>query len=203
MSKRVTILFLAANPSSETRLALGREHREVEARIRGGRHRDTLRLESQWAVRPGDLQEALLVHQPHVVHFSGHGNSANELLLEDDAGHVRAVSGPALAELFRVLRDNVRVVMLNACFSLPQAQAIAAHVDFVVGMGGAISDEAAITFATAFYLGIAYGRSVRTAFDLGISSLMVHGIPEDQTPRLLVREGADAGAILTAPRGQG
>lgn len=201
MSKPITILFLAANPSTETRLALGREHREVEDRIRSGLHRNALRLQSRWAVRPDDLQEALLAHQPHIVHFSGHGSSANELILEDDAGHARPVSGPALGELFRVLHDNVCLVMLNACFSLPQAQAIAAHIDFVVGMSRAISDKAAIAFATAFYLGIAYGRSVRTAFDLGINSLQVHGIPEDQTPRLLVREGADAGAILTASRG--
>jgi hypothetical protein len=200
MSEPVTILFLAANPSNETRLALGQEHREVEERIRGGRHRDILRLESRWAVRPDDLQEALLEHQPHIVHFSGHGSSASELLFEDDTGRARTVSTPALAELFRVLRDDVRVVVLNACFSLPQAQAIAAHIDFVVGMSQAISDEAAIAFATAFYRGIAYGRSVRTAFDLGVNSLQVHGIPENETPQLIVREGADAGTLLTASR---
>jgi hypothetical protein len=89
MSERVTILFLGANPSNETRLALGQEHREIAARIRSGRYRDALRLESQWAVRPDDLQEILLEHQPHIVHFSGHGSSANELILEDDAGRAR------------------------------------------------------------------------------------------------------------------
>jgi hypothetical protein len=44
---------------------------------------------------------------------SGHGSSTNELLLEDDAGHASPVAGPALGELFRVLRDNVRSVGMN------------------------------------------------------------------------------------------
>jgi hypothetical protein len=52
-----------------------------------------LHLEPRWAVRPDDLQEALLEHQPHIVHLGGHGSSPNELILEGDAGHPRSVSG--------------------------------------------------------------------------------------------------------------
>ena len=44
------------------------------AKIRSAEYRDTLELVSAWAVRPDDLQQLLLQHQPHVVHFSGHGS---------------------------------------------------------------------------------------------------------------------------------
>ena len=44
------------------------------------------------------------------------------------------VSSAALADLFKVLKDNIRVVVLNACYSEEQAQAIVEEIDFVVGM---------------------------------------------------------------------
>ena len=31
-------------------------------------------------------------HQPHIVHFSGHGSPAGEIILEDDAGRMWPVS---------------------------------------------------------------------------------------------------------------
>jgi hypothetical protein len=40
MTKR--ILFLAANPSDSSRLALGKESREIEERLRAADHRDGL-----------------------------------------------------------------------------------------------------------------------------------------------------------------
>jgi hypothetical protein len=37
------------------------------------------------------------------------------------------MSKEALVSLFRALKDNVRVVMLNACYTRPQAEAISAR----------------------------------------------------------------------------
>jgi hypothetical protein len=51
-------------------------------------------------------------------------------------------------------------------------------------MNSAIGDVAAITFSAAFYQGLAYGRSVRTAFDLGVNALMLESIPEEHIPEL-------------------
>jgi hypothetical protein len=53
-------------------------------------------------------------------------------------------------------------------------------------------DDAARVFAAAFYRGLAFGRSVRSAFDLGINELRLAGLgPEDSIPQLLIRNGAD------------
>ena len=52
--------------------------------------------------------------------------------------------------VFAALNDNVRCVVLNACFSAPHAQAIAKEIDCVVGTTRDISDEAAIQFAAGF-----------------------------------------------------
>ena len=109
------------------------------------------------------------------------------------------VDADALADLFRVLKDGIRVVVLNACYSDVQAQAIVKEIDFVVGMSDSIEDDAARVFAAAFYRGLAFGRSVRTAFDLGINELKLLGLGHsDAIPQLLVRTGVDANTVLVA-----
>jgi hypothetical protein len=119
--EKVRILFLAANPTgtTPTPLKLDEESREIDKKIRASDHRDSLELITRWAVRPDDLLQYLNQFKPHVVHFSGHGSSTEEITLLDDAGKPKSVSKEALVSLFRTLRDNIRVVLLNACYSQP------------------------------------------------------------------------------------
>jgi CHAT domain len=197
--ERVTILFLAANPKATSRLALDEEAREIEHKIRVAEHRDAFELVTQWAVRPDDLLQAFMQHEPHVVHFSGHGTGAEGLMLAGDDGTVRPVSGAALGHLFRTLKDRIRVVVLNACHSRVLAEDITQHIDCVVGMKRAVKDVAAIRFAASFYRGLAFGRSVQNAFDQGITSLMLEGIAGTDIPELVVRAGVDADRVVLVP----
>jgi hypothetical protein len=193
---KVKVLFLAANPAGTQPLKLDEEIRRITAKVRSSDYRDSLELISRWAVRPDDLMQALLEVKPHVVHFSGHGSSAQELILLDDRGSPKPVSKAALASLFRTLKDNVRVVVLNACYSRPQAEALAETIDCTVGMNRPIGDEAAIVFAASFYRAVGFGRSVKEAFELGKAALLLEGIPEDQTPELMTHPGVDAAKLV-------
>lgn len=68
-----TILILAANPKGTTQLRLDQEVRELQEGLQRSRLRDRFRIEQRWAVRPKDVQRALLDCEPQIVHFSGHG----------------------------------------------------------------------------------------------------------------------------------
>lgn len=190
------ILFLAANPTNETRLALDKECREIEGKVRASEHRDSLELLTKWAVRPNDLLQYLHQYAPHVVHFSGHGSTSEELILLDPRDEAKPVSKEALKQLFTTLKDNIRVVVLNACFSKPQAEAITDVIDCAVGMNQAIGDDAAITFAAAFYQAIGFGRSIKVAFESGKAALLLDGIAEENTPTLLFRAGVDPDKVI-------
>jgi hypothetical protein len=192
---KIKILFLAANPRG-SQLQLDREAREITAKIRAAEYRDSLEFVTRWAVRPDDLQQALLETKPHILHFSGHGTPSEEIVLVDDRGGEKPVSKQALQHLLSVLKDNLRLVVLNACYSRPQAEAIAQCVDCAVGMNQAIGDEAAILFASSFYRALGFGRSVKEAFELGISGLELEGIPENKTPELLAGKGVDASRLI-------
>jgi hypothetical protein len=217
---KVKVLFLAANPRGTQPLQLDEEIRQITAKVRAAEYRDSLELISRWAVRPDDLLQALLEVKPHIVHFSGHGSPDSELIprgsqgspsrdfvlesappdseliLLDDRGNPKPVSEEALVHLFRTLKDNVRVVVLNACYSRPQATALAKTIDCTIGMSRPIGDEAAIVFAASFYRAVGFGRSVRDAFDLGGAALLLEGIPEHNSPQLHVRDGVDAAALI-------
>lgn len=189
---RYTILFLAANPSDSTPLRLDEEIRTIDEKIRRAEFRDVFEIKQHWAVRVADIQEFFLRYKPDIVHFSGHGSTSSEIILEDDLGNSRPVSVRALSGLFSTLKDNIRCVVLNACYSEEQARAIAEHIECVIGMSRAITDPAAISFASSFYQALGYGRSVQDAYELARLQIDMEGLDEQDTPQLL--------ALSTDPR---
>jgi len=203
MARKIKILFLSANPEGVPEIKLGKEVMKVEESIRLGECRDQLILIPHFAVTVEDLRETLLRHRPHILHFSGHGSSKDGIALRDEEGKLKLVHQNALANLFTVIKDNVRVVVLNACYSALQADEIVKVIDFTVGMQNAVPDRSAIVFSAAFYLGLAYGRSVQESFGLGVNALMLEGIPEEDIPALLSKPGTDpTRAYLTTVRGR-
>lgn len=193
-----TILFLASSPDDQAPIRLDEEMRAIEQKINGSEHRNAFELESKCATRPDDLIQHLNAYRPTVVHFSGHGGEAGELVLMDEARRSKPVAPSALKALFSTLKGNIRLVVLNACYSKTQAVAIADVIDCVIGMNDEIGDTAAIKFAASFYRAVCFGCSVREAFEQGRVSLMLEGIPEESTPELIVRKGVNAKAIYLA-----
>ncbi len=91
---------------------------------------------------------------------------------------------------------SARLVVLNACFSDDLADDLLGIVDCVVGMQGAISDEAARSFAVAFYRTLGYRGSVGNAVQQAIATLAGKGLPNEQLPVCHVRPTIDADALV-------
>jgi CHAT domain-containing protein len=178
------VLFLGANPQGAPALRLDQELREIDLALRQAEFRDRFDLRQQLAVRSVDLQAALLRHRPEIVHFSGHGE-VDGIFLEDETGQIRKVEGSVLARILGVFKKQIRCVVLNACSSQEQAEAIAKDIDCVIGMSIEIGDQAAARFAASFYQALAFGSSVRTAFDLGCAQIDLEGLDEGSTPQLI------------------
>ncbi|MEP6542213.1 hypothetical protein NDI47_08500 [Microcoleus vaginatus GB1-A2] len=58
--KKKTILFLAANPKNTTHVDLQKEAKEIAEGLQRSQKGDHFQLEQQWAVRPREMQRALL-----------------------------------------------------------------------------------------------------------------------------------------------
>lgn len=202
MTERIKILFLASNPTDISRIRLDEELREVDERISLGSHRDQFELIPHFAVRPRDLRRGLLRHQPHILHFSGHGSTTSGIVLEDNDGRTKVVAAAALAELLKVIKDNLRIVVLNACYSALQASSISESIDCVIGMNDKVFDSSAIIFSASFYENLAFGRNVDEAFKLGLSDLRTEGAEGATTPTLLTKQGVNPATIYLTSRQQ-
>ena len=134
MVTRRTVLVLAANPKDTPPLQLDHEVQEIQAALTKTGRKRAFRVRQAWAVSPRDVRRALLEHRPYIVHFCGHGSGDQGLHLESNDGASHMVSGSALSGLFALFEDTVGSVVLNACFSITQAEAIASHINHVIGM---------------------------------------------------------------------
>ncbi|MEH1825792.1 MAG: CHAT domain-containing protein [Nostoc sp.] len=179
-----TILILTANPQGTSQLRLDQEVRDIEEGLQRAKNREQFALKSMFAVRPRDIQRAMLDINPSIVHFSGHGTGEEGLVFEDEVGRAKLVDGEALAGLFELFAEQVECVVLNGCYSEVQAEAIAQHINYVIGMKQAIGDKAAIEFAVGFYDALGAGRTVEFAHKLGCVAIRLAGVPEQLTPVL-------------------
>ena len=198
MRKHV-ILFLAANPCGSDPLRLGEECAEIQREIKMTSHRDDLHFESRWAVGIDELVRHLMELDPVVVHFSGHGGGNSGLLLQDEQGRPQPVSARALAMMVEAAGLRVRVVVLNACYTTVQAEALRANVDCIVGMDGAICDLAARAFAMRFYGALGNRRSIGNAVAQGVAALAAKQLPDELLPRCMTRNGVHADQVHLDP----
>lgn len=192
----IRILFLASSPRNEARLSLDKEVRLIHDKLDGSKFGDQFEIDQFWGTRPRDLQKKFGEGDVQIVHYSGHGSDAHELLLMDDADQAKAVSKELLADLFEPLRHKARVAFFNACHSEGQAGAVTRHIDCAIGMSRAVGDSAAITMAGAFYAALAESKSVKEAFEQGLRTIQVEGIKGADIPRLHARPGVDPDTIF-------
>ncbi len=168
---KTKILILASNPQGTNSLELQKEIRDLTEVIKRSPDRDRFIIETKLAVRPQDLQSALLEVKPRIVHFCGHGEGERGLVIENNSGQTHLVSTEALADLFRHFSQQVECVVLNACYTQVQAEEIVKHINFVIGMRQPILDGSAIAFSAGFYGALGAGQSITKAYDFGCNRI--------------------------------
>ena len=171
------ILGMVSAPSDALVLDVEREKRLLEEALMdlvgsGG-------VEISWLEKATlrGLQRGLRRGPYHVFHFIGHGgydHAAEDgvLLLEDEEGRGRVVSG---SQLGTMLADHttLRLAVLNACegartsvddpFAGVAASLVQREIPAVIAMQFEITDRAAIVFAGEFYAALADGYPVDSA----------------------------------------
>jgi hypothetical protein len=196
LPERITVLFMAANPLDQQQLRLDEEVRAINEMITKSKHRDAVKLESRWAMRPLDVLQAINELRPRVVHFSGHGSDQDEIVFQDNEGQTKLVSKEAIVQTMAAASGDIKLVFFNTCYSRNQAEAVVKHVLAAIGMTISIGDIAARVFGAQFYSAIGFGLSVNLAFQQAKAALMLEGIKEEETPELFVADGIDPDQLI-------
>ena len=179
------ILILAANPQKTDRLLLEEEQRLIREVHQKSKARPEFEIDISPAVRWGDVQDYLRDFKPQIVHFMGHGEASEGLVLIDDQLQPQRMTGDRWAELFSLY--PVDCVVLNACSTAVQAEEIYAHVNCVVGMWQKMGDRSAREFSEGFYGEIFAGEDYARAFEAG--KMRIGKRIDGMQPMLLFREG--------------
>ncbi|MDJ0714806.1 MAG: CHAT domain-containing protein [Prochloraceae cyanobacterium] len=182
----IKILVLASNPQGTEQLRLDKEIRAIEDAFRSGEKRDRFTVVSKVAVKISDLQSFLRREKPRIVHFCGHGTGSQGLVLTGESREQQTVGTEALADLFRLFATKVECVVLNACYSKVQGEAINQHINYVIGTKRAILDEAAIAFAKGFYEALSDGESIEKAYKFGCNRIQLDIQTKSTSDRKLV-----------------
>lgn len=193
---KIVVLFLASNPNGTGQLKLDQEARNIQEMIRKSEHRDSVSLETRWAVRPLDILQAINEVNPTIIHFSGHGAEDGSLVLQNPDGSPKLVSKEAITQTVITASDEIKLILFNACFSSEQAQHVTEYIDAAIGMNTAIGDEAACVFAAQFYSAIGFALSVKKAYEQALAALMLEGISEETTPELYIKSDKDADEMI-------
>lgn len=198
MEKQLKILLLAANSG----IRVEREFSEIERRLNSSSHRKLFSVKIALGVRSSDFSEVLLRHAPNILHFSGRGDKKTGILLADDSTSHRPVLNKALTQLLKILKDNLEVLVFNACYTRRQAQGLAKTFDYTIGMNADLDDDSAIDFSASFYQALGYGRTVQVAFELARNRLRMENRSTAKAPFLLCRPGIDTSLppVLKATR---
>lgn len=227
-SSRPTILAVAldlgrANPAGAApgELALDHELADIwhELRVMAPRH--DFEVVTARAATVDDLMWLLMKLKPTVLHLAGHGvaggrgapaPSANcrdavpagddhsGILLLDQLGEPQPVPAQALAQMITSTAPDVRLLLLNACYSETQAEALSGAVDSVIAMSGAIRDDSARSFAAAFYRGLGNRESVAVAFSQASGQLRGRRDQGHRVPPIRHRRARELHVRLPAGR---
>ncbi len=180
----IRILFLGASPIDEVRLRIDEELRDIEAGLKMATLRERFELKSKWAVTSKSLQQAMLDEHPTIVHFSGHGDTKG-IAVEDPLGNSKLIDNDAIGSLFELFSDTTKCVVLNSCYSQSQANEIAKHIPYVIGMKSSVNDKAAIAFSVGFYAALGAGKDIKFAYKMGTVAIKLEGVTGSDLPVLL------------------
>ena len=192
---RLKILFFAADPTSlgSAPLNLDEEFKAIQQAIQRSQLRDQIDLEACLAATRNDLLNALNQHRPRIVHFGGHGKSDGIVLQEED-GTASVVGEAFLAQVFSTLSADIQLVVLSACHTRIQAEAISSAISISIGTDDLLSDKSAIDFSRTFYGAIGDGLSVGQAYSQAVALLASSS--GESSPKILCRENVDPISLI-------
>ena len=166
------------------------EENAIREVLGGSNQKELFVFESRGAVTKDLLIDHLLKIKPNILHISGHGNSEEQLLLEDIEGYKEEVSIQKLSDLLSGFLDHIDCVFLNTCHSLSGIGNFNENIPYIIGMNKEIPDDVAIDFSKNFYNVLFNGRTIKDAFKISLATIALTDTGDEYIPKLIINSAA-------------
>jgi hypothetical protein len=171
--QRKIILFVAASPTDLVDLQPRKEFflllHALADELNLTTESDNYQIIPVFQSKVTDLTRAIQFFNPHFIHFVGHGSRSDGLYFENDRGEAEPIPVQAIARFFDLANKNIEAVLLNACYSQQQAEAIKQAEPNIqlIATTQQIRNEDALNFSRVFYQSLFSDKNVAQAFEQG------------------------------------
>lgn len=155
------VMYLASSTPEMENLELEREITAMQRRVQGSAG-DDARFIFLPDVKLEEVGLELTKQRPDVLHISVHGDRAGLWFGTQDGRSVN-LTAQALIDLLP-LDHRPRLIVLNACESMPVAKALAFLPLVAIGTTAPITNQAAIASATLLYDRLLSGATIESAY---------------------------------------
>jgi internalin A len=165
--KKVLLVF--ANPAGTQALNLNAEYVKIKEAMDLAKPLPllTFSLIDELYAKRSDMTKAL-AENPAVVHFSGHGDGDDGIIINDDDGTAHFVANDHLLDLFNSKKGMLECAVFSACKSEVQAEILSKTGIYVVGTKDKIDSKITVHFSQGFYQSFFGGNSYEAAFESGL-----------------------------------
>ena len=190
---REVFLYFAANPTDK-KISFGSEYFQIDCQLSEKNIRSKFELVPVPGATFKDMIERIKNEkETTIVHFAGHGYPANKdskkggglVVHANDYQGSKVIDTETLDDVFAKLKKsnpNLRIVILSACYSEPQAIAISKHDIYTIGVNDELNSPTCNSFAAGFYGQYPHTQDVLDAFSSGFMSAR-----SDLTDRKLIQ----------------
>lgn len=159
---RQVVLFMSASPAA-AKLSCGNEFMHLTQKLcYDNRMKGKIEIIPEMNITTDEMSDKIREYMPTIIHFCGHGEELNKdapeesglLFISDDHTGTKVMDAAKLNTIFGLIKERnplLEAVVLNACYSEPQAEVLSKHNIYAVGTSAKIGSLAARKFAVGFY----------------------------------------------------
>lgn len=198
--KKWKILFICSNPNSTSKIDFDKETKEIRQMLR--KFKDDFEITEVYNATNAILLKEIITEKPDILHISCHaignrpigsrsiGRPIEEqegIILTNENNDIDLIPFDIIANQIRLFKDNMKCVVINACYTEPLALLVSTFIPYTIGHRTALGNDSVIDFARYFYEGLAFNKNIEEAYNYS-SCLIASNYPQEQDNFVLYKQ---------------
>jgi hypothetical protein len=193
------ILFVCTGANDKNPFDFGQEFKKIKDALQSSQKREQFEVEIETGVEADDFLRVVTRYQPDILHIATHSSDNQGVYFQNSAGETQSFSPEELADVFALMQKKFtpELVILSACNSIAQAEAIQPYVGQAIAMQDLWPEEAGLSYAENLYEMIFDGQDINYAHEsavLGVKMAKIAPLGKTKTHEVPVLFG-----ILSKP----